>query len=82
MTSWSSELSCTFGFGEQMNQITGFLDGEINYKLCVTCHKSIVMIQAAVCMAQMKRMRRLSGITKADYSSKFVQQYFVILIII
>ena len=32
------------------------------------------MFQAAVCMAQMKRMRRLSGITKADYSSKFVQQ--------
>ena len=29
-------FSCTFGFGEQMNQITGFLDGEYLRWLCCT----------------------------------------------
>ena len=64
-----------------MNQITGFLDGEIKC-LSHVLIKSVVMFQAAVCMGQMKRMRRLSGITKADYSSKFVQQYFSKILII
>ena len=49
-----------------MNQITGFLDGEI------TCHvlqvtTISVSLQAAASMAQMMRMRRLFGITKGDY---------------
>ena len=67
MTSWSLKSSCTFGFGEQMNQITGFLDGEIIF-IQNRCYV-IILLQVAACMALMRRMRRIWEIIKEDYSS-------------
>ena len=67
MTSWSLKSSCTFGFGEQMNQITGFLDGEIIF-IQNRCYVNF-LLQVAACMALMRRMRRIWEIIKEDYSS-------------
>ena len=50
-------FSCTFGFGEQMNQITGFLDGEYLRWLCCTqlqCAAVCCSLVTVVCCRQQR----------------------------